>query len=79
MRDFMLRLKWVNSLLVWTFEVGRQELLIWAMLPADSIYKDTEGGSFCCFSGCPHLTITPTLSLALESVLLGFQSIQKTS
>jgi hypothetical protein len=77
-REFLLGLKWVNSLLVWTFE-GRRHMpfihissrkdmaLIWAIHCPGSVYKDIEEGSFCSLPTCPHLVSTSIPSLAVES------------
>lgn len=34
-RDILLGLKWMNLLLVWTFEVGRHTSLIWVLRQED--------------------------------------------
>ena len=86
MRDFLLCLKWVNLLLVQTFEVRRYTPLIQVLRQKDialrlshTFYwesnKEKKKETFAlCF-----LSSTSIPSLALKPTFLGFQHIQKTT
>ena len=78
-----LGLKWINELLVQTFEARRYRQedtpLVFAILSAGNLHKNIEDASICSLPACPHLACTSIPSLALEPTSSGFQHIQKTS